>query len=53
MTTVKDKILAILLALAFNAFAAEWTGANSEPATTKTIDGKKFYVVVNLSATHF
>ena len=45
MMTVKDKILAILLALAFNAFAAEWTGANSEPATTKTIDGKKFYVI--------
>lgn len=47
MMTIKGKVLAILLALAFNAFAAEWTGANSEPATTKTIDGKKFYVVVN------
>lgn len=45
MTTVKDKILAILLALAFNAFAAAWTGANSEPSSTKTIDGKKFYVI--------
>lgn len=47
MMTIKGKVLTILLALAFNAFAAEWTGANSEPATTKTIDGKKFYVVVN------
>ena len=46
MMTIKGKVLAILLALAFNAFAAEWTGANSEPATTKTIDGKKFYVVM-------
>ena len=45
MMTIKGKVLTILLALAFNAFAAEWTGANSEPATTKTIDGKKFYVI--------
>jgi hypothetical protein len=45
MMTIKNKILAILLAISFNAFAAAWTGANVEPASTKTIDGKKFYVV--------
>ncbi len=31
--------------MAFNAFAAAWTGTNVEPASTKTIDGKKFYVI--------
>ena len=45
MMTVKDKILAILLALAFNAFAAAWTGSNSEPENMKKIDGKAFYVI--------
>ena len=47
MMTVKDKILAILLALAFNAFAAAWTGASTEPSTMKTIEGKKYYVINN------
>lgn len=45
MMTVKDKILAILLALAFNAFAAAWTGSTSEPENMKKIDGKAFYVI--------
>lgn len=45
MMTIKNKILAILLAMSFNAFAAAWTGANSEPSSTKTIDGKKYYVI--------
>ena len=44
MMTSKNKVLTLLLAFALNAFA-EWTGANVEPASTKTIDGKKFYVV--------
>ena len=34
----------LLLAIALNAFA-EWTGANVEPTSTKTIDGKRFYVI--------
>ena len=45
MMTVKDKILAILLALVFNAFAAAWTGSTSEPENMKKIDGKAFYVI--------
>lgn len=45
MMTVKDKILALLLVLAFNAFAAAWTGSNSEPENMKKIDGKPFYVI--------
>ena len=45
MMTIKDKILAILLALAFNAFAAAWTGSTSEPENMKKIDGKAFYVI--------
>ena len=44
MMTTKNKLLTLLLAFALNAFA-EWTGANVEPASTKTIDGKKFYVI--------
>ena len=47
MMTFKNKILAILLAVNFNAFAAAWTGTSVEPASTKTIDGKKFYVISN------
>ena len=47
MMTVKDKILALLLALAFNAFAAAWTGTTSEPSNQKKIDGKAFFVVTN------
>lgn len=47
MMTIKNKILAIFFAVSFNAFAAAWTGASIEPASTKTIDGKKFYVVSN------
>ena len=47
MMTIKDKVLAILLALAFNAFAAAWTGASTEPSNMKTIEGKKYYVINN------
>jgi hypothetical protein len=45
MMTIKNKVLAILLAMAFNAFAAAWTGSNSEPENMKKIDGKAFYVI--------
>ena len=45
MMTIKNKILAILLAVSFNAFAAAWTGSNSEPENMKKIDGKAFYVI--------
>jgi len=45
MMTTKDKILALLLALAFNAFAAAWTGSTSEPENMKKVDGKSFYVI--------
>lgn len=45
MMTVKEKILVLLLALAFNAFAAAWTGSTSEPENMKKIDGKAFYVI--------
>lgn len=45
MMTIKNKVLAILLAMAFNAFAAAWTGSTSEPENMKKIDGKAFYVI--------
>ena len=45
MMTIKNKILAILLAVSFNAFAAAWTGSTSEPENMKKIDGKAFYVI--------
>ncbi|WP_295860762.1 InlB B-repeat-containing protein [uncultured Fibrobacter sp.] len=45
MMTIKEKILVFLLALAFNAFAAAWTGSTSEPENMKKIDGKAFYVI--------
>lgn len=45
MMTIKNKILAILLAMSFNAFAAAWAGSASEPENMKKIDGKPFYVV--------
>ena len=45
MMTIKNKILAILLAMSFNAFAAAWTGSTSEPENMKKIDGKAFYVI--------
>ena len=45
MMPIKNKILAILLAMSFNAFAAAWTGSNSEPENMKKIDGKTFYVI--------
>ena len=45
MMTIKNKILAILLALSFNASAAAWTGSTSEPENMKKIDGKAFYVI--------
>ena len=43
----KNKMLAVLLAMSVNIFAADWTGASTEPSTTKTIDGKKYYVINN------
>lgn len=39
------RIFAGLCLLATMPFAAEWTGASSIPEVTRTIDGKKFYVV--------
>lgn len=45
MMTIKNKVLAVLLAMAFNAFAAAWTGSTSEPENMKKIDGKAFYVI--------
>ena len=40
-------IMALLLFLATNIFAAAWTGATSEPENMKKIDGKPFYVITN------
>ena len=40
-------IMALLLFLATNLFAAAWTGATSEPENMKKIDGKPFYVITN------
>ena len=47
MMMTKNKMLAVLLAMSVNVFAADWTGASTEPSTTKTIDGKKYYVINN------
>lgn len=44
MNTLIEKFLAIVLFVAFNAFA-NWTGSISEPENTRMIDGKSFYVI--------
>ncbi len=45
MNTLMEKFIAIVLFVAFNAVAAEWTGSISEPESTRMIDGKSFYVI--------
>lgn len=40
-------VLNVLLIVASVSFAADWTGASTEPSTTKTIEGKKYYVITN------
>ena len=44
MQRIKTLFLLIALLASFS-FGAAWTGANSEPESTQTIDGKKFYVI--------
>lgn len=36
-----------MLCLAASAFAANWTGATSEPENLKRINGKIFYVITS------
>ena len=43
-TRLFRKIVYVVTIVAISAFAA-WTGSDLEPSSTKTIDGKKFYVI--------